>query len=433
MCVPPMLEMSKHSTRTGSVSSWSAFCSASSDSTRCWRRRSERSFSWSSASCALRWARSRMRRLPPRSAARISTGPPRRSASISASTSSSEPVGELALHDDQRRDRHRARVVLEQELLARARDVVLALVVEVEALAVGEHAVADLEDLRVGVGGVDRDGDRVVGAGAVVGDALALEQRAHRLQAVALDRRLLEVLLAGGEEHAVLELALDLAEAPGQERDHAVDALAVLLLGDVADAGRPAALDVVVEARRARAPPRLRPLAGAEQEDLAEQVERAAHALGRRVGAEVGALLAVALTREVDPRVVLVERDRDVRIRLVVAQADVEARLVLADEVLLRQQRLGLGLDDEVLDVVDELDQRAARGEVRGDALADRFRLADVDHATAGVVEQIDPRLVRQAGALLREFRHSCNKGYESRLAATRRGVARLGDLCDTE
>ena len=42
-------------------------------------------------------------------------------------------VGELALHDDQRRDRHRARVVLEQELLGRSRDVVLALVVEVEA------------------------------------------------------------------------------------------------------------------------------------------------------------------------------------------------------------------------------------------------------------------------------------------------------------
>ena len=159
--------------------------------------------------------------------------------------------------------------------------------------------------------------------------------------------------------HAVLELALDLAEAPGQERDHAVDARAVLLLGDVADAGRPAALDVVVEAGRARAPPRLRPLAGAEQEDLAEQVERAAHALGGRVGAEVGALAAVALAREVDAREVLVERDRDVRIRLVVAQPDVEARLVLADEVLLRQQRLGLGLDHEVLDVVDELDQRA--------------------------------------------------------------------------
>ena len=61
----------------------------------------------------------------------------------------------------------------------------------------------------------------------------------------------------------------------------------------------------------------------------------------------------MALAREVDPREVLVERDRDVRIGLVVAQADVEARLVLLDEVLLGQQRLGLGVDDERLDVVD--------------------------------------------------------------------------------
>src|SRR6195952_1027840 len=285
--------MSKHSIRSGRGSSPSACCRPSSASTRCWRRRSERSFSWSSASFALRSASSRIRRLPPRSAARISTGPLRRSASISASTPSSEPSA-----------------ISPCTTISAGIDIALASYWSRNPSA----ARAGLELLRVGVGAVDGHRDRVVGARGVVGDALALEQRAHGLQAVALDRRLLVVLLAGGEEHAVLELALDLAEAPGEERDHAVDAGPVLLLGDVADAGRPAALDVVVEARRARAPPRLRPLAGAEQEDLAEQVERAADALGRRVGAEVGALLAVALAREVDAREVLVERDRDVRI-----------------------------------------------------------------------------------------------------------------------
>ena len=76
-------------------------------------------------------------------------------------------------------------------------EALLGLVVEVEGLAVGEHAVADLEDLGVGLGAVDRDGDGVDGARALVGDPLALEQRAHGLQAVALERRLLEVLLAG--------------------------------------------------------------------------------------------------------------------------------------------------------------------------------------------------------------------------------------------
>ena len=198
------------------------------------------------------------------------------------------------------------------------------------------------------------------------------------------------------------------AVAAGEEVDDAVDHPPVLLLVDVADARRLAALDVVVEARRAAAPPGLRALAGAEQEDLLQQVERAAHLLGVRVRAEVGALAAVALAREVHAREVLVEGDRDVRIGLVVAQPDVEARLVLLDEVLLGQQRLGLGLDDEVLDRVDELAQldEPARGrarEVRGDALADRLGLAHVEHAPAGVAEQVHAGLVGQRAALLGE------------------------------
>ena len=47
----------------GSESSCSASCRPSSASTRCWRRRSALSLSWSSASAALRSASSRMRRL----------------------------------------------------------------------------------------------------------------------------------------------------------------------------------------------------------------------------------------------------------------------------------------------------------------------------------------------------------------------------------
>ena len=143
--------MSKHSMRTGSVSSPSARWRPSSDSTRCWRRRSALSFSCSSASRALRSARSRMRRLPPRSEARISTAPPRRSARISSRIGDLRAGGEAGLHDDQRRDRERARVVLEDELLGDDGGRLLGLVLEVERLAVAQHAVADLEDLGVGL------------------------------------------------------------------------------------------------------------------------------------------------------------------------------------------------------------------------------------------------------------------------------------------
>ena len=81
--------MSKHSIRIGICGMPSSRWSPSSASIRWIRRCSERSRSWSSASRAFRSASSRIRRLSPRSAWRTSTGPPRRSASASASTPAS--------------------------------------------------------------------------------------------------------------------------------------------------------------------------------------------------------------------------------------------------------------------------------------------------------------------------------------------------------
>jgi hypothetical protein len=154
----------------------------------------------------------------------------------------------FALHDDLRRDRGGAAVVLEHELLGHLGQTALGLVGQVEGLPVGQHPVSHLEDLCVGVHAVDGDGHRIQGADRLVGHPLALEQRAHRAQPVALQRRLLELLRLGGRVHALLEVALDVAIAPGEEVDHAVDAPAVFLTRHVAHAGGLAALDVVVQA-----------------------------------------------------------------------------------------------------------------------------------------------------------------------------------------
>ena len=182
-------------------------------------------------------------------------------------------------------------------------------------MALGEDAVADLEHLRVRLGALDRDGDQVGGVERVGGDAAALHQRADRREPVADDRGALVLLVGRRLGHLALEVALDVAVAAGEEVDDRVDLAPVLLAVDVADAGRRAALDVVVEAGHARAPPRLGPLAGAVLEQPAEQVERLADPLRRRVGAEVDPRRAVALAGEVDARELLVEADRDVRDR----------------------------------------------------------------------------------------------------------------------
>ena len=335
MCSPPMFEMSKPSTRTGSDSSPSASWSAESASTRWARRRSWRSLSWASASTALRSASSRRRRFEPRSATRTSTGPPRRDESASASTSARSR--ERRPDDDQARDRGRRRVVLGEELLGHLGLVALGLVGEVEAVALGEHPVADLEHLRVGLRALDRDRDQVGRVERLAGDRAPLHQRAHRLEPVAEDGGALELLGGRGLGHLALEVALDVAVAAGEEVDDRVDPAPVLLAVDVADAGRRAALDVVVEARHAGAPAGLGALAGPVLEQPPEQVERLAHPLRRRVGAEVDPLRAVALAGEVDARELLVEADPDVGVGLVVAQADVELRPVALDEAAARR------------------------------------------------------------------------------------------------
>ena len=299
--------------------------------------------------------------------------------------------------DDRPRHRRRGGVVLADELLADVGQAALALVVEVKALALGEDPVADLEDLRVGVGALDRDADQVRGADRAAGDLLALEQRADGPQPVAVEGGPFVVMGLCGGGHLGLLVALDLAVAARQEVDDRVDVATVLLAVDVADAGRPAALDVVVEAGVAGAPARLGPLARPVLEQLAQQVERLPHPLGARKRPEVGAVGSVTLAGEVDAGVVLVEADADVGIGLVVAQADVEARPVALDEVLLREQGLGLVCSDEELDALDAAGEAlVASGEVRGDPLADRPCLPDVEDLAVLGVEQVDAGRVGQ-------------------------------------
>ena len=123
-----------------------------------------------------------------------------------------------------------AAVVLQHELLPHLRELALGLVREVERLAIGEHAVADLQHLGVRVAPVDGDGDGVEGADRLVRHTPALEQRVDSSQAIALERRLLEPLVRRCAAHARLQVALDSPEAPREEVDHAVDAAAVVRL-----------------------------------------------------------------------------------------------------------------------------------------------------------------------------------------------------------
>ena len=177
----------------------------------------------------------------------------------------------------------------------------------------------------------------------------------------------------------------------------------VVLLRDVADARRQAAVDVVVEARDAGMAPRLRAFAGPVREDAVEDVEGLAHLLRVRVRAEVDDPAAMPLAREHDARVVVLHGHGDVRIGLVVAQADVERRPVPADEVLLEMEGLGLVRGHDHLDALDPLGEvlqarpRVAAAKVRAHTRSQGLRLSHVENGVLRAAEEVYARLRRDA------------------------------------
>ena len=187
--------------------------------------------------------------------------PPRRMASASARTPVRSANG--AADDHEARDRRRRRVVLGDELLDHLSLVPAGCVRQIEALPLGEDAVADLEDLCVRRVFLGRDRDDVRVVHGFSRHAPALHQRAHRVEAVAIDGRALELLRLRRLLHLAGQIPLHIAVAAGEETRDRVDVPPVLLAVDITDAGRLAALYVVVETGHARAAAGLRPVASA--------------------------------------------------------------------------------------------------------------------------------------------------------------------------
>ena len=208
-----------------------------------------------------------------------------------------------------RRDGRRGRVVLEHELLRDLCLVPARLVVEVEALPVGRR--------RRGPGTPARSRRSPRSATAIASseptDSFEIRWRSSRLwTALSWLRSAAAVSNSWSADsllHLGLEVALDLAIAAREEVDDLLDALAVLLLGHVADAGGAAALDVVVEAgaARTRAPARRRRSSGAGRPCRAGRASRAPSSRSSR--GRSSAVAPALLAREVDARELLVERD----------------------------------------------------------------------------------------------------------------------------
>ena len=240
---------------------------------RCERRRSERSRSWSSASRALRSASSRMRRLSPRSACRTSW----RAAPLGGAPRTACRSGHRALHHHlraARRSRSRSTGARTppppRPRRARRR-------------SRGRSSGGRRARRRApGTPGRWRRCPRRPrrsrrACHRLVRDPLALEQRRTAFSRLRNCAACSNSCSSDALLHPLVERLLDLAVAPRQEVDDRLDVLAVLLLGDVADAGRLAALDVVVEAgaARTRGPARRRRRCGTGRPCRAGRASRA--------------------------------------------------------------------------------------------------------------------------------------------------------------
>src|SRR5437879_6579550 len=137
-------------------------------------------------------------------------------------------------------------------------------------------------------------------------------------------------------------------------------------------------------------------VAGAKQ--LLQLIQRIAHRAGTREGTEVASGGALRAAVELEPRKLVLHVEVNVGKALVVAQHHVEARLVRLDQVVLEQQRLGLGVGHRDLDALDLCGERLhlgidiPRGEVSPDAVPEAAGLADVEELVPGAEHAVHAR-----------------------------------------
>ena len=239
-----------------------------------------------------------------------------------------------------------------------------------------------------------------------------MQHARQRGDLVAHDGRLLELERLGIGMHLLLERGHQLGLSATQELRGIVDIDRIVFFADQVHAGSAAAIDLVQQAG-ARAVLEDRVLAGAQQEDLLQDLHRLLHrpCAGKRT--EVLVLLVDCAAVIGHARIVAAGQ-LQVGIGLVVPEQNVEARLLRLDQVVLEQQGLGLAAHDGGLHARDAADHDTdARAlvvllEIARDALLQVARLAHVEHGAVLVEITIHTGQVRQARHLFQQRRTYC-------------------------
>ena len=282
---------------------------------------------------------------------------------------------------------------------------------------------AEEEHLHAGVAAVLVHGEDVGLLDVARIDALMRLNRRQRGEAVAEDRRVLEVERLRRLVHGLRQFLLHRAAVAGEEFVGLAHELGIAGKIDLARARRRAALDLVQKARpRTALEERVR--AGAQQERALQRVDRAVDRAG---GGERPVVTAGPRARTAvleDLRGPVVRGDQDVGERLVVAQQHVEARPQALDQVGLEEQRFRLGLGGDELhrhrrrDHAGDARVIGGRPRVVEDALPDVLGLADVEDVALGVEHAVDAGRLRRDSGKARDRRAAGGERAGRRLLA---------------
>jgi hypothetical protein len=263
-------------------------------------------------------------------------------------------------------------------------------------LAAQQLPLADQHHHAARLGAVAGEADHVAVAAADVHHALPPLQRVELGDGVAQLGGALEVHLRRGGLHVALQPGGHEARVAAEHLEDLVDHPPVVVLRLEGDARGQAAADVVVQAGARGGLARQVVVAGAHGVEPLHQLQRLPHAAHVGVRPEVPAPVLHQPPRDPHAGKVLVDGDLDVWIGLVVLEGDVEAGAVLLDQVVLEDQRLGLGAHHDGVHVGHPPHQLLRlepvlrpTGEVAAHPRAQRLGLAHVHDHPLRVPEQV--------------------------------------------
>ena len=261
---------------------------------------------------------------------------------------------------------------------------------------------ADVEDLDRGLQLVLLDGKHVGIRGIREHHRLLLHCLLHGLQLITQARGPLEVQVLGGLLHLAAHPAQHGLGVARQKATELVDECAVLVLGNLADARRGAAIDIAQQAgpTQGLVPSEHAGRAGTDREDPGQGLQGLADRPGFRVRPKVAHALAPRPTVEIGAREAILHADGQHRVRLIVPVHDVEPRVEALNPRVLEVKGLEFAAHDSPLHPVGSLHHRAGARvqlaevlEVIGQAGPEVLGLAHVDDAVVLIAESVDPRL----------------------------------------